>query len=202
MRNTTIAALILFGIFVVAACKNTPSADTNSSIVLDDLTRDKYIKKGKTIAGSTFVIMVNQLQQALAKGGVPNAIQYCNLTAMPLVDSLARVNQATIRRTSLKTRNIKNTPTDFEKTQLDKYHQQKINGIPIQAEVVPIKQNRIAFFAPILVNSFCLQCHGQPGTQIKPENYQLIQQYYPEDKAVGYKNGDLRGMWSVEFDAD
>ncbi|MFT5766074.1 MAG: hypothetical protein ACI8X3_003512, partial [Saprospiraceae bacterium] len=27
----------------------------------------------------------------------------------------------------------------------------------------------------------------------------IIKQFYPEDEAIGYVVGDLRGIWSIEF---
>jgi len=40
----------------------------------------------------------------------------------------------------------------------------------------------------------CLTCHG---TAINPEVQAKIQALYPEDKAVGFKAGDIRGAFSV-----
>jgi len=44
-----------------------------------------------------------------------------------------------------------------------------------------------------------LQCHGEPGKDIQAENLTLLHQVYPDDKATGYKLGDLRGIWRVRF---
>jgi hypothetical protein len=42
----------------------------------------------------------------------------------------------------------------------------------------------------------CLQCHGKPEER-KADAYTLIEQYYPNDKAINYDLGALRGMWKV-----
>jgi hypothetical protein len=40
----------------------------------------------------------------------------------------------------------------------------------------------------------CLKCHG---TQIAPEVSQVLASLYPEDRATGYKEGDIRGAFVV-----
>ena len=56
------------------------------------------------------------------------------------------------------------------------------------------------FLAPIVLgNPLCLQCHGTPGKDIAPETLAAIQKLYPDDKATGFKLGDLRGLWRITF---
>ena len=68
----------------------------------------------------------------------------------------------------------------------------------------PIVTNFVAgaatFFAPIILSKeLCLQCHGVSGKDIAPENLAVIQRLYPQDEATGFKLGDLRGAWRVDF---
>lgn len=60
-------------------------------------------------------------------------------------------------------------------------------------------KQKIAFYAPIKVNAFCLQCHGELGQTLQEEDYAMIKERYPGDQALGYVNGDLRGMWSIQW---
>jgi hypothetical protein len=41
----------------------------------------------------------------------------------------------------------------------------------------------------------CLACHG---SKIKPELAEHLQKLYPEDKAIGFSQGDLRGAFSLK----
>ncbi len=45
-----------------------------------------------------------------------------------------------------------------------------------------------------------MQCHGDPETDILPETYTKIKELYPEDKAIGYIENELRGIWVVEME--
>lgn len=50
---------------------------------------------------------------------------------------------------------------------------------------------------PIFVESACLACHGPKET--RPE---FIKEKYPDDRAYGFKEGDLRGIISVTVAAE
>jgi hypothetical protein len=51
-----------------------------------------------------------------------------------------------------------------------------------------------------LTNPRCLNCHGKPEN-LAPEVKEMLAHLYPEDKAVGYELGDLRGAFSVHVPA-
>lgn len=166
---------------------------------LTEAEQTAYLDQGKAIAGATFAALSARLQVAIQEGGVPNAISYCNLQAYPLVDSLSAVHQAQIRRTSLQERNPKNAPTAVEKPVLEAYASQAAAGDELGPLVVQLEDGNVAFYAPIKVNAFCLQCHGKIGETLSEENYAVIKENYPSDRATGYTDGDLRGMWSIQF---
>ena len=45
----------------------------------------------------------------------------------------------------------------------------------------------------------CLTCHGSKE-QIGGDLYSdVIEALYPKDKAINFKLGELRGMWSIKF---
>ena len=115
------------------------------------------------------------------------------------MDSLSQAHNATIRRASLKVRNPKDKPTSAELAVLEEYHAHVKAGEPLLPMVKAIDGSRAAYYAPILIQEACLQCHGKLGETLKEEDYAVIEKLYPEDEAVGYQAGDLRGMWSVTF---
>jgi hypothetical protein len=45
----------------------------------------------------------------------------------------------------------------------------------------------------------CLVCHGET---LAPEIAAQIAAQYPEDQATGFADGDLRGVFWVEFPSD
>lgn len=197
--NKLSTALVLFSlsIFLLGCGPGTSTSD--EPVALEEAARQAYLERGKAIAGATFTALSTKLQAALQEGGVANAIGYCQLNAFPLVDSLSEVHGAEIRRTSLKVRNPEDTPTAAERTVLETYAAQDAAGEQLAPMVQALENQQVAFFAPIRTNAFCLQCHGVPGETISPTDYELIKEYYPKDEAIGYQDGDLRGMWSIRF---
>ncbi len=188
--------LLVFAAITLVACN---SKTTNEPIALTESESQQYLQKGKEIAALTFSTLSGKLQSALKEGGVSNAIEYCNLAAFPLVDSLSKVHNAEIRRTSSKVRSPKNSPSKSEKLVLENYKKMNLAGAEMKPIIKQLDDQKIAFYAPIKINQFCLQCHGKVGETLTEENNALISQFYPDDQAVGYSDGDLRGMWSIEF---
>ena len=45
----------------------------------------------------------------------------------------------------------------------------------------------------------CLKCHGQPEREIAPSTMEVLRRLYPEDRATGFRLGELRGMWRVDL---
>lgn len=158
-----------------------------------------YLEKGKAIASASFAALSVQLQAAMQEGGLPKAVEYCQLQAYSLTDSLSELHQATIRRTSLQVRNPLNLPNDREKAVLEEYAHGVEQGKPLAPIVAALDEGQIAFYAPIKVNAFCLQCHGKVGESLREADYGVIKERYPDDQATGYQDGDLRGMWSIRF---
>jgi hypothetical protein len=203
MKIKTVFLLsMLIGTWIAVSCGPNEAAKESGSNTLTEAESAVYVEKGKVIAGTTFSALSSRLQAAMKEGGVPQAIAYCNLNAYPLTDSLAKANQAEIRRTSLLTRNPENAPNMAEKVMLDEYAAAAGEGKELKPQVVLLDDETVAFYAPIKVNAFCLQCHGKLGENLTEENYAIIKENYPDDQAIGYLDGDLRGMWSIKFQRD
>jgi hypothetical protein len=56
----------------------------------------------------------------------------------------------------------------------------------------------VHYVRPIVIAKPCLACHGDPA-QMAPAVRDLIASRYPADQATGYKEGDLRGAFSVRL---
>lgn len=181
--------------FALNACNNTPSEQVESSIspgVEEDLE-----VRGRRITAQAFTALSSRLMQAVKIEGVQGAVSYCKLTALPLLDSLSQVEKVSIRRTSEKYRNPADAPTSQELKQLQTFAEQIKKG-----EVPGAVVDGRTFYAPILIAPACLKCHGKVGETLTEADYAHILKNYPEDKAIGYVPGELRGMWVVDFTQD
>ncbi len=165
----------------------------------------KYVepKKEKTYADigleyalSTKKVLGKNLMGAIQKKGTLAALDFCNIKAMPLTDSMAIKHKATIKRVSDKNRNPNNKANAEEL----KYIAQFKTDLAAKKEIKPVvieKENKVQFYYPIETNTMCLQCHGK---QINPEVQRQILKLYPKDLAIGYNESEVRGIWSITFD--
>ena len=161
----------------------------------DQTSESTYKEKGQLIVSETFGTLSSNLMKAMQDGGIPHAIDYCNIHAMPLTDSLAELYHAEIKRTSLQVRNQKNKPSTKEEEMLKRYNEYLANGNDLNP-MVEQDGEQVHYYAPIRIQPGCLNCHGSIDNM---SDYEHILNRYPEDLAIGYKDGDLRGMWSVTF---
>jgi cytochrome c len=141
------------------------------------------------------------LVDAMEKGRVKYAAQFCNLVAYPIVDSMSKVHHARIRRVSDKPRNPKDAMDEEEQKVFAIF---KAKAQMPNAELKPIvvqhDDGTVGYYAPIKISMpTCLKCHGEVGKDIKAEDYKVLKLLYPNDVAVGYKEGELRGMFSIRF---
>jgi len=104
-----------------------------------------------------------------------------------------------LSRVSLKNRNPANAPEEWQKEVLESFENQRAAGEdPASlawsgvAEVDGKQQFR--FMKAIPTGTLCLQCHGK---NISPEVKAKLAGLYPEDKAIDYSAGDIRGAFVV-----
>jgi hypothetical protein len=68
------------------------------------------------------------------------------------------------------------------------------------AEVEPLVVDlgkTIGVVRPIGTASACTTCHG-PDEKRPPQLQRLLAEHYPQDKAVGFSEGDVRGFFWAE----
>ncbi len=190
-----LAVLTIFVVFFLSiACnkKPAPVQDTAADFA-------SYQEKGLEIAAATQSVMSMQLKQALESGGVPHAVRYCNVAAYPIADSLSKVHGAIIRRVTDKPRNPNNAMNAYEQSVFEQFKSQWGGRQAVAPIVRQLENGEIAVYAPIALQLLCTNCHGTLGETLKTDNYAVVRDLYPADKAVGYAEGDLRGMWAVYF---
>jgi hypothetical protein len=185
----TLSALIIF--ILLGGCD-----EERTEVSKDQLAgmRTTSIEFMKTLKG----ILIKQMQTK----GVVEAVSVCSDTAQVLTNNFGLQKGVYIRRVSFKNRNENNYPDDFEKKVLSKFELLKQNneldGNTEHFETVKEGEiTYIRYIKPILIQAECLNCHGSKN-EILPEVKELIALKYPNDKAIGYNVGDLRGAVSLK----
>jgi len=181
------------------ACQSNKSSDSTLQEAAQDQSSEPTLAMAQEITGASFAALSSRLGAHMKSGGVAEAIDYCSLQALPLTDSLSAHYGVSIKRTALRLRNPKNAPTPEELAMLDKYEQMILDGNQPEPVLTRNAQGEWRYFQPILLMPLCSKCHGDVDSQIAPADLDLIRAAYPADEAVNFKEGDLRGMWSLTF---
>ncbi len=204
--------LAIIVLAILSACESKNIDADQRSAVQEEMTNRELKKladvdiltagqqQAAMLADTAQKLLGQTLMSTIRNEGVPAAVAYCNVVAYPLVDSLAKANGATIKRASLRVRNPKDAPEDWEKEILEAYQYGIENGQPLSenAQLDEVKKY-VLYTKPIAIsNAMCLNCHGTQE-QILPETMTKLKELYPDDNALGHQFGDLRGMWSIKI---
>lgn len=161
----------------------------------------KYSEEFRGYAKEYLLGLKSVLMKNMHEGGPLKAVTVCSDTASDLTKLYSDVMNLDVRRVSYKNRNSENYPDEFEQKGIDEFikllSENKLNE---KTEI--IKKNNvngeesIRYLKPILIEAPCLNCHGNEN-EINAEVKDVIMKNYPDDKAIGYKIGDLRGAISI-----
>jgi Protein of unknown function (DUF3365) len=156
--------------------------------------------EGPKIIAEAFARLSGALGEAISKNGPAGALSVCSEKAPQIAKEVATAHGVTLRRATHKPRNPKNAADEAEKAALELFTAASAQKDTPKPQVITNADGSRSFFAPIVLgNPLCLQCHGTPEKDIAPATLAAIQKLYPEDKATGFKLGDLRGLWRVDF---
>jgi len=89
-----------------------------------------------------------------------------------------------IGRTSFRLRNTDNTPPVWAELLVDDRVAEPV--------LLADRSGRLGAFSPIELASFCTRCHGEPD-KLAPGVSGMLAELYPDDRATGFAEGDLRG---------
>lgn len=141
-----------------------------------------------------------ELAAAIKSEGAANAISLCQTIAPDISTELSDNSGFEVLRTALKLRNPENAASPWELEVLKTFQEKAAAGADPDklehfAEVVTAEGDRLwRYMRGIQTGEVCLSCHG---TDIKPDVKAELVRYYPDDKATGFKLGELRGAFSL-----
>ncbi|HKJ90009.1 MAG TPA: DUF3365 domain-containing protein [Oceanipulchritudo sp.] len=190
------AALIL-GIHLLAAVSQ-PAPSEDPSPELLESTRDRAAPVARALMES----LEGRLKQALGKGGPIEAIEVCQLEALPLTKSVRDRKEVThLKRVGVRLRNPANAPDEHEAEALAFFTQ---NGIEagqfpeehVQEITTQKGATEVRYYRAITLQACCVACHG-PAEQMPAPIREALQQRYPDDAATGFTPGQLRGLMVV-----
>ena len=185
-----IKASIYIGLgLILFSCNNKSKEEKVASSENVAPSLQKYAMQTKGALGKNLVNAITNL-------GTAEAITFCNTKAMVITDSVGNQVNASIKRVSDKPRNPINIANEAEMSFIMELKDKKSKSEKIEPKITETEQEITASF-PIETNAMCLQCHGGTATDIQPEVLKKITLLYPNDKATGYKENEIRGLFVV-----
>ena len=157
-----------------------------------------FSERGLKYALSTKAVLGKNLMGKIQKEGTLAALDFCNIKAFPLTDSMSVAHKATIKRVSDKPRNAKNSANTLENGYI-KIFKEDIKSNKESKPIVVESSENVKVYYPIKTNGMCLQCHGKSSSDIKINTLSQIKKLYPKDLATGYSENEIRGIWSITF---
>lgn len=139
--------------------------------------------------------LVGELTEAIGRGGAEHAIEVCQLRA-PELATEAGASGIRVGRTSHRLRNPANAPPEWAAPLLAEY----VAGVRTrEPAVVGRAAGGAGYVEPIFTAPLCLTCHGEA---IAPPLAAKLRALYPDDRATGFRAGELRGLFWVELAAE
>ena len=175
------------GLFLFSCSENKPAEIVDFS---------EWKQKGDSIATISQKALLEKVSKAIEKGGTEYAVDFCNVEAMPLTDSLSNSLDVRISRISDKNRN----PENELNSETDREIFKKFAENNSVKDSLFNEDEQLVYYKRInLTMPACIKCHGNPKIDIEPNTFEKIKSNYPDDKAIGYAMGDFRGLWKIEF---
>ena len=127
------------------------------------------------------------------KSGV-GALKFCSSEAFKITKevNLQLPPYATVRRTALKVRAEDNVADAADEGIMEVFEKAANDKKLTPKNIIAIDMNdSVRVYKPLLVMPVCTKCHGE---NVSDELKAKIKESYPEDGAMGFKEGDFRGV--------
>ena len=127
------------------------------------------------------------------------AITFCTTEAQALTQKVnaALPSHIKVRRTSLQLRNPANQADKIDIKIMQSYKKAFEKKSPSASMITQVDRKEFTrIYTPLAVGAVCMKCHG---TNVSPIIAEKIQAAYPNDTAIGMKEGDFRGVIVAEI---
>ena len=178
------------------------AGDANSTNMNVDKNITKVKKLSKKQEGIKYIKILGKTLKTHLKAEMKadktglKAIDFCSAKADDLtkeVNSKLPKN-IKVRRTSLLTRNENNKPDALDKAIMEEIiSDMNKTNVDVSKPLLVETPSGYRVYKPLFVKPVCLKCHGT-NKDISPKIQKVITSKYLNDKAVGFKQGDLRGV--------
>lgn len=179
---------------------NVVFADTTITVPASGNNSETLAAEARDIVKQYAGALQKTLKASIMTSGPASAIRSCQVHAPGISQQTAALTGWQVARTSEKFRNPNNQPNRWEREVLSDFSRKAEQGTPIgnleHYEIINENgQATFRYMKAIEVNNLCLNCHG---THVSGPVKEAIRSLFPADQATGYRNGDLRGAFTLK----
>jgi hypothetical protein len=139
--------------------------------------------------------VLRELSDALARRGPTGGFGFCHLDATAIIQRMNAIGGTVAGRTSDRLRNPANAPRAWAAPLVAAHAGQR--AASVEGFAVDLG-DRVGVLRPMVEQAMCGNCHGTQK-QLAPGVDMVRRQRYPADRAVGFRDGDIRGWYWVEM---
>jgi hypothetical protein len=146
--------------------------------------------------------MIKVLNDEIEKGGFASAISVCREKAPAMAKATSEAKNMQIRRVSLRNRSPKAVPDAWERQVLEDFDKRAEAGespgtLEVSKEFVEDGKRVVRYMKALPTQAECLACHGT-DKHMNDDAHAKIKELYPEDKAIGFRPGQIRGAITMK----
>jgi hypothetical protein len=188
---------LLGALMLLAGCGSPPPATAPATP--PDMS---WVPQAREVAQSVPPQLLSVLQAEIARGGPEGAVEVCRDKAPAMAREASAKTGWAIRRVSLRNRNPKAVPDNWERAALEDFDRraaakEPLGGLERADVVVENGQPMQRYIRALPTVDLCLNCHGR-ADRISPAVQAKLKQIYPEDRGVGYQAGEIRGAITLK----
>lgn len=162
----------------------------------------KLLVEARGVASAIPPKLLNVLVEEIKTGGPEGAIGVCREKAPQMAKAASEQSGWAIRRVSLKNRNPKAVPDAWEEATLKDFDKRAAAGeSPASLEkselVADGDKKTYRYIKALPTHELCMNCHGATENLSSAVKARLGE-LYPDDKAVGYRPGQIRGAMTLK----
>jgi Protein of unknown function (DUF3365) len=163
---------------------------------------EAWVAEARAVAGSVPPKLLSVLTEEIKQSGPEGAIAMCRDEAPKLARAASQETGWAVRRVSLRNRNPKAVPDAWEQAALMDFDRRAAAGEkPATLERAELVQEDgravYRYMRALPTQELCLGCHGTDD-RLSPAVKARLAALYPDDKAVGYGLGQIRGAMTIK----
>lgn len=167
-----------------------------------ELPQDQALKIAEHSVHELHVMMKKNIMEQMSNGGVIKAAQFCANESFQAIQHLNKElgQNVQIKRVSLKNRNVLSYPNEDEIGIIKAFALIERSNAFIPKSIIQMKdENKYkVYFASTMSSKNCKLCHGK-SNEISEEVQVFLREKYPDDKAIDFVAGEVRGAVVVEI---